>query len=171
VVVDDGAQQFMVAHTNDFEEENPDVIDFSQVTGCDFDIDEDRSEEKRRTEDGREVSYNPPRYTWSYDFHMTIRVNHPFFDDMHFDLNSSSVDIEPDVQSRSFMGQRFNPRNHPDYKEYEDMGREIKELFSEKKAAAAAQAAPKAPVKCIHCGATTVPDKNGRCEYCESPLE
>ena len=29
-----------------------------------------------------------------------------------------------------------------------------------------AAAAPKTAVTCPHCGASTIPDENGRCEYC-----
>ena len=35
---------------------------------------------------------------------------------------------------------------------------------------AAAAAAPKAAVTCPHCGASTIPDEEGRCEYCGSAL-
>ena len=72
-------------------DENPDVLEFSQVTGCDFDVDESRGEHKRQNAEGEYVSYIPPRYYWDYDFTMNIRVKHPYFDDMRFDLNGSSA--------------------------------------------------------------------------------
>ena len=104
IVLDEDKRQFAVVRTKNMRDENPDILDYSQVTGCDLDIDEDRSEEKRETPDGKEVSYNPPRYTWSYDFRMTIRVNHPYFDDMRFNLNNSTVHIEPDYSGGRMMG-------------------------------------------------------------------
>ena len=153
-------------------EENPDVLDYSQVTGCDLDIDEDRDEEKRELADGKQVSYNPPRYSWRYDFTMTIRVNHPYFDDMKFKLNNGSVRIEPD--NHSPIAAHFNPRNHPDYKEYEDIGKEIKQALTqmrqETRDSIAAENAPKTPVVCPFCGATTFPNTNGCCEYCGGPV-
>ena len=49
----------------------------------------------REDKDGKEVSYNPPRYEYSYDFYITIFVNNPYFNEMRFQLNSSSIDITP----------------------------------------------------------------------------
>ncbi len=88
--IDDGARKFAVHRGSDFASGNPDILDFSQAVGCDLDIRENRREMKR-TVDGKSVSYNPPRYEYSYDFKVTVRVNHPYFDDMAFDLNGSSV--------------------------------------------------------------------------------
>ncbi len=172
VALDEDKRQFMIVRTNDMYKENPDVIDFSQVTGCDLNIDEDRDEEMRELSDGKRVSYNPPRYTWRYDFFVTIRVNHPYFDDMRFKLNGSSVCVEPDGYGS--MSARFNPRNHPDYKEYEDMGKEIKnalmQIQKETRDSIAAANKPKTPVICPLCGATTLLDANGCCEYCGGPV-
>ena len=46
LAIDEDKGQFMVVRTRDMMDENPDVVDISDVTGCDFDIDEDRNEEK-----------------------------------------------------------------------------------------------------------------------------
>ena len=85
----------MVTRARNLVEANPDVLDFADVTGCNLDIDESRSELKRKDKDGKEVSYNPPRYEYSYDFYITIFVNNPYFDEIRFQINSSSVDITP----------------------------------------------------------------------------
>ena len=72
-----------------------------------MDIDESRTEQKREGPDGKEVSYNPPRYEYSYDFEVIISVNNPYFDEMKFRLNNSSVYIEPqNTMQRPMMGQR-----------------------------------------------------------------
>lgn len=42
----------------------------------------------------KSVSYNPPRYKYSYDFYMIIRVNTRYFDEIKFKLNSSSVEVD-----------------------------------------------------------------------------
>jgi len=169
VVLDEDKNQFMVVRTNNIHDENPDVLDYSQVTGCDLDIDEDRYEEKRTLEDGRQVSYMPPRFYWTYNFTMTIRVNHPYFDDMRFDLNSSRIRID---SNGSFAA--FSPRSHPDYLEYEDIGNEIKATLTQMRVQTreniAAANAPKVAVVCTACGATTMPDATGCCEYCGSPV-
>ena len=60
----------------------------------------------REDADGKEVSYVPPRYEYSYDFDIIISVNHPYFDEMRFRLNDSSVYIEPQsTVQRPMVGQ------------------------------------------------------------------
>jgi len=166
VLIDEDAGKFMVTRERNYKNENPDVLDFSQVTGCQLDIEENRTEETREDKDGNEISYRPPRYFYSYDFHMVIRVNHPYFDEIRFDLNSSDVEINP----HTGMSMKPNPQMNPDYREYEEMGREIKEILTQARKQvreeAKAAAAPKAATTCPYCGATTIPDANGCCEYC-----
>ena len=95
VLIDEDAGKFIVTRARNYTDANPDVIDFSQVTGVDLDIDEERSEEYTTDKENKRVSYNPPRYTFSYDFYVVIRVNHRYFDEMRFKLNSSSVETTP----------------------------------------------------------------------------
>jgi hypothetical protein len=173
VYLDEDARKFMVTNASRLDEANPDVLDFSQVTGCDLDVDEDRDEIMREGPDGKEVSYNPPRYEYSYDFYITIRVNHPYFDEMRFKLNSSSVNTGSHSMSVPTSGMHAVP-GATDYQEYVQMGKEIKEALTQARQEirneAAAAAAPKEAVKCPLCGATTFPDANGRCEYCGGPV-
>ena len=76
ILLDEDAGKFMVTGARNYLEENPDVIDFSQVTGVVLDIDESQDEKKRevKNKDGNTdwVSYTPPRYIWEYDFHVKI---------------------------------------------------------------------------------------------------
>ena len=58
--------------------------------GCELDIRESRTE-LRQTISGRSESYNPPRYEYSYDFNVTIRVDSPYFSEMRFKLNGRAV--------------------------------------------------------------------------------
>ena len=181
VVVDEDKGWFMVARTDDYMGENPDVLEFSQVVGCDFDVDESRGEHKRQNAEGEYVSYIPPRYYWDYDFTMNIHVKHPYFDDMRFDLNGSSVRVEPNYGAaptsfgRFGMGSQFDPTAHPDYLEYANMGNEIKALLTQMRQnvrdSVNAANAPKQRVNCPACGATTIPDAHGCCEYCGSALK
>ena len=165
VCLDEDAGKFLVTGARNLSEANPDVLDYVQVTGCELDIQERREELKREGKDGTKVSYNPPRYTFDYDFYMLIRVNHPYFDQMRFRLNPSSVEITPPPGTRT-----FNPRTNRDYQEFEQMGGEIKTALMQARrqvrAQAAAAAAPKKAVTCPCCGATTTPDTSGCCEYC-----
>ena len=53
VMLDEDQQLFMVTHAKNLKEANPDVLRFSDVTGCDIKVDEDRSEVKRKMNRGR----------------------------------------------------------------------------------------------------------------------
>ena len=154
ILLDEDNGKFMVTSARDLREANPDVLDFADVTGCNLDVDEHRTEIKRRMPDGKEVSFVPPRYSYSYDFYVVIDVNNPWFDQIRFRLNPSTVD----GQSRR------------DYAQYQSMGEEIRAALSQVRQEVrdniAAAAAPKMAVTCPWCGATTMPDANGCCEYC-----
>ncbi len=90
VFVDMGKGQFTVASKLD-EQENPDIVSLSQVTGCRLEVKEDRDEEKYEDSDGNMKSYVPPHYKYSYDYVMHISVNSPWFDNMDFQMNLFSV--------------------------------------------------------------------------------
>ncbi len=163
ILLDEDARKFMVTSERNIVVANPDVLDFADVTGCSIDVDEDRREIMRDTENG-EVSYVPPRYEYSYDFDVVINVRNPYFDEIRFRLNNSSVDMEV----RGTMTPR--PENNIQYREYKAMGDEIKKALTEVREQvreeAVAAAAPKTAMTCPWCGATTIPDANGCCEYC-----
>lgn len=172
VLLDEDAGKFMVTSARNLIEANPDVLDFSQVTGCRVDVDESRSELKRKDSEGNEVSYNPPRYEYSYDFFIIISVNHPYFDEMRFKLNSSSVEIN-NVAGGPFAKPVY-PRKSIDYLEYEKLGKEISDALTKIRSTVreniAAANAPRASVKCPYCGAVVVPDSTGKCEFCGSVI-
>lgn len=106
VLLDEDHRWFTVTRARDLAEANPDILDFDAITGCRMDIDESRTELTREDTDGKDVSYVPPRYEYSYDFFLVISVRHPYFDEMRFSLNSSSVYYEPAaMQQRPMMGQ------------------------------------------------------------------
>ena len=169
VLLDEDAGTFMVTRARNLVEANPDVLDFADVTGCNLDIDESRSEIKREDKDGKKVSYNPPRYEYSYDFYITIFVNNPYFDEMRFKINSSSVDITPSAM-RPGMTAVCNPESNVEYRNYKKRGEEIRQVLTQVREDVREkieqEAAPKAAVTCPYCGATTTPDANGCCEYC-----
>ena len=169
VLLDEDAGTFMVTRARNLVEANPDVLDFADVTGCNLDIDESRSEIKREDKDGKKVSYNPPRYEYSYDFYITIFVNNPYFDEMRFKINSSSVDITPSAM-RPGMTAVGNPESNVEYRNYKKLGEEIRQVLTQVREDVREkieqEAAPKAAVTCPYCGATTTPDANGCCEYC-----
>ena len=170
VLLDEDAGKFIVTRARDLAEANPDVLDFADVTGCNLDIDESRCEILREDQDGNEVSYNPPRYEYSYDFYITIFVNNPYFDEIRFQINSSPVDITPPPMLRPGINAGFNPENNVEYRNYKNLAEEIRQALTQVRQDVRDQiqqaAAPKAAVTCPYCGATTTPDASGCCEYC-----
>ena len=169
ILLDEDAQKFMVTYARNIQDANPDVLDYSQVTGCRINVDESRIEIEREGPDGKKVSYNPPRYEYSYDFYITIFVNNPYFDEMRFKINSSSVDITPSAM-RPGMTAVCNPESNVEYRNYKKLGEEIRQVLTQVREDVREkieqEAAPKAAVTCPYCGATTTPDASGCCEYC-----
>lgn len=170
VCLDEDNMKFLVTRGRNIKEENPDILDYSQVTGCDLDIEEYKDEIMRKNSDGEEVSYNPPRYSYSYDFFMTVFVNHPYFNKMRFKINASR--IYADDTNSSMRGNRsYDPgKVNLEYREHEMIGKEIKKALTEVRKEAREkienEKAPKIAVTCPVCGATTIPDDAGCCEYC-----
>lgn len=158
VILDEDAGKFLVSASGRWKNENPDVMTFSQVTGCQTEIRESRSEIKRRDRDGKEVSFNPPRYDIDYDFYITINVNSPYFSEIEFKLN----------------GSRVEERNSIEFREFDRQAREIKEALTqvrqEVRETIAAANAPKTAQTCPACGATGIPDPSGCCEYCGAAM-
>ena len=164
ILLDEDARKFMVTSARNLAEANPDVLDFSDVTGCKIDVDEDKTEIMRQNDAGEDISYVPPRYEYSYDFNVIINVRNPYFDEISFRLNGSSIELQVigNITPR--------PENNVEYREYKEMGEEIKKALTEVREQvreeAVAAAAPKTAMTCPWCGATTIPDANGCCEYC-----
>ena len=180
LLLDEDARKFMVTSAGNLESANPDVLDYAQVTGCDLDIEESRHELKQSDKDGKQVSYNPPRYEYSYNFHVLIHVNHPYFDEIRYSLSNGFVKTGEQAMGGAPGGwnvRRAGVNTHlrlNDYYEYLNMGNEIKaaveQMRTDTREAVIAQNAPKTAVICPACGATTFPDANGCCEYCGSAL-
>ncbi len=185
VLFDDNHRWFTVSRSSSpNENENPDIIDYASVTGCRFDIDESRNEIYRKDSQGNNVSYNPPRYKYYYDFKLTINVDNPYFDELDFSLSGGSVGYEPEptVQvslfGRSITDNSVNPENCLEYRKYRDMGQAICNEFDRirgmggaaaqpmQAAAAAAPAFDNAVWHCANCGA----QNTGKfCESCGTP--
>ena len=142
VLLDEERRWFTVTRARDLADANPDILDFDAITGCRMDIDESRTELTREGSDGKEVSYVPPRYEYSYDFYLVISVRHPYFDEMRFSLNASSVDYEPQQlpqrapmsrapagrtmeHSKTIIPSRVDPEDCAEYRKYRQMGEEI----------------------------------------------
>lgn len=92
IYLDDNQQKFVVSSRNDFREENADIIDISRVNSARYNIEEHRSEQYRTDSDGKRVSYNPPRYDYSYEFEIIIGVTSPYFSEIKFELSDRRPD-------------------------------------------------------------------------------
>ncbi len=112
VYIDEAAGTFIVTNRSNWRDTNPDLISFSQVTACNTNIEENRDEIYRETEDGKSESYNPPRYEYSYEFNVQILVNSPWFSEIELELSE---------------GNRPDSRYTEQYREYE---RQMYELSS-----------------------------------------
>ena len=154
VHIDDNQGRLLVTSSRKYKEGNPDIVEFTQVTGCVMDIDEDKGEIKRKNAEGKEESFNPPRYKYSYNFYIIITVNHPWFDEIKFKVNSSSIE----------------GRVSPEYRDTEKQAKELCEALQSLQAQVIEAAKPKSSVNCPACGATTMPDARGCCEYCGAAL-
>ena len=196
VLLDEERRWFTVTRARDLADANPDILDLDAITGCRMDIDESRTELTREGSDGKEVSYVPPRYEYSYDFYLVISVRHPYFDEMRFSLNASSVDYEPQQlpqrapmsrapagrtmeRSKTIIPSRVDPEDCAEYRKYRQMGEEICQALDQarsggkafsdvQKASAASESAANAsgPWICPACGGN---NQGKFCEYCGSP--
>lgn len=159
VLLDEDAKRFLVTRSSRWRNANPDVLDFSQVTGCDTEIRESKTELHWTDSDGEKHDYEPARYDIDYDIYLTIHVNVPYYDNITFKVNDY----------------RIEQRNSVEYREAERIAQEIRtalcEVRTATREAAAAAAAPKAARTCPFCGATTTPDASGRCEWCGGAMD
>lgn len=174
VYIDEKSRRFFVARNSDYLSENPDVLSFDQILSCELDIDEDKNEIMREVEDQegnkKKVSYSPRRYLFQYNFHMVIRVRHPYFDDMRFRLNDRTLELE---SSGGTVGGLFSygvgtidPTRDIGYRNYVSMGEELRQILT-----APAQEAPQVPAEApVQAPAEApAPASGGFCPWCGSP--
>ena len=197
VLLDEDDRWFTVTRARDLAEANPDILDFDAITGCRMDIDESRTELMREDADGKDVSYVPPRYEYSYDFFLVISVRHPYFDEMRFSLNSSSVYYEPQKlpqrapmshapmdrpsgRPKMINASRVDPEDCAEYRKYRQMGDEICQALDQARsgsggAANDAQETPATSESAANaagpwtCSACGGANTGKFCEYCGSP--
>ena len=154
ICIDEDNKTWLFSRAKNWKENNPDIIDCSQVTGCDLDITEDKREIFMTNDEDEDISYTPPRYEYSYDFHITIFVNSPWFSEIKFKLNDYEID------------NTYSPA----YVEAKRDAAVIQDTFLQFKDDARAEVisanAVKVAVTCPHCSATTFPGNDGCCEYC-----
>ena len=95
VYVDRNAGCFIVTSASNWRNVNPDLISFSQVTGINTDIQENKTELYYTDKEGKRKSYNPRRYEYDYEFNVTILVNSPWFDKIELELSNGNRPESP----------------------------------------------------------------------------
>ena len=78
VYLDEESGEFIVSRTSRWQETNPDLISLAQVKNCEINIEEEREEEFQEDKDGKEVSYNPPKFNYEYDFDVHLEIDSPY---------------------------------------------------------------------------------------------
>lgn len=157
--------------------ENGLILNYSQLTGSHLDIDEGRRELRRTGKDGKQVSYDPPRYEYSYNFDFTITVDTPYFDEMSFRLNPRPIILESEAPSVFSLVRSIDPSYNIEYRRYIQLADEM--LAAVDQARAVSHAAPTAnrvqnistPAASVEwiCPACGGSNTGKFCEYCGTP--
>lgn len=157
--------------------ENGLILNYSQLTGSHLDIDEGRRELRRTDKDGKQVSYDPPRYEYSYNFDFTITVDTPYFDEMSFRLNPRPIILESEAPSVFSLVRSINPSYNIEYRRYIQLADEMRAAVDH--ACAVSHAAPTAnrvqniptPAASVEwiCPACGGSNTGKFCEYCGTP--
>lgn len=156
IYVDTAAKQFVVSFYDDWKKENPDLISFEQVKNVQSEVKESKSEIYFKDSEGKNKSYNPPRYEYEYSFILKIFVDSPWFDEIKVELNGNPGPESPYTA---------------EYREYEFQCKELTDLLMNRVSMTNTQAAAAMPNKtengwtCV-CGAVN----SGKfCSSCGSP--
>jgi|GEM_PF-1432717 len=157
--------------------ENGLILNYLQLTGSHLDIDEGRRELRRTDKDGKQVSYDPPRYEHSYNFDFTITVDTPYFDEMSFRLNPRLIILESEAPSVFSLVRSIDPSYNIEYRRYIQLADEMRAAVDQ--ARAVSHAAPTAnrvqniptPAASVEwiCPACGGSNTGKFCEYCGTP--
>lgn len=164
VLVEEKSGRFIVSRSQDWKKDNPDIIRLDQVTFCNIDIDENRSELKRTVDGGKKESYNPPRYEYEYTFRIDLGINSPWFDTIRI----------------PFSNERPKTRFEPMYRSLEKEANELRTFLLTRPEPLAAAAAPPpvqeapppaGPKFCTSCGGNLQAVQGSRfCPSCGAPI-
>jgi hypothetical protein len=155
--IDDDQGFIVISKSSNFRNDNPDVLQFSQITGCNFIIKEEQHSVEDTSAPKVEGKPTPRKTIVDYDVQMTISINSPWFQNMEVSLGKDLKKYTQDYNNA--------------VKEAEEIKKALAELHFEQREKAVAAAAPKKPVTCPNCGGVSTPTPEGRCEYCNSVIE
>ncbi|MBQ8088620.1 MAG: DUF4428 domain-containing protein [Clostridia bacterium] len=105
VYIDDNAGKFFLSRSRNWREENPDLIPLNRVIDCAPSVQEHRTEVYHRGPDGRNVSYNPPRYRYTYEFDIQLHVDMPWFTEIRFELTDARPERQGSQEYRDWENQ------------------------------------------------------------------
>ena len=88
IYIDTEYQRLIVTSAEDWLSGNPDILEIEKITDVETEIEDNEEEIFFKDKDGNEKSYTPPRYQYAYEFHITFKVDSPWFDEIHVDLNN-----------------------------------------------------------------------------------
>lgn len=91
VYLDEAEKKFIVTRYSDWRNTNPDVIELGALLDCNLAIEEEREEVMHEDAEGNEVSYNPPRFNYSYEFKVKLTINHPYIEEIEFEWQDDEV--------------------------------------------------------------------------------
>ena len=125
---------FVISSASNYKEANADILQFAHVSSCDADIRESHKELKQKNAQGEEISFNPPRYEYSYEFYVKLMVmGCEYIDDMRFRLNRNTLKLQT-VQRNTGRGlmfnQAFDPMQYPEYRELKNELDTVCRIFS-----------------------------------------
>ena len=127
-------ETFVISSASNYREANADIIDFSNLTSCDADIQESRRELKQKNAQGEEISFNPPRYEYSYEFYVKLMVmGCEYIDDMRFRLNRNTLKLQTvqrGINKNIMFANEFDPMLYPEYRELKNELDNVCRLFS-----------------------------------------
>jgi hypothetical protein len=152
--IDDDQGFIIISRSSNYKNDNPDVLQFSQITGCSFIVKEEKHDVIDTDAPKVEGKPSPRKTVVDYDVRMTVSINSPWFQDMEF---SVAENLE-----------KYSQNYKNAVSEAEEIKKVLTELHFEQREKAAA--VPKGPVACPNCGAVSTPTPEGRCEYCNSVL-
>ena len=125
---------FVISSASNYREANADILQFAHVSSCDADIRESHKELKQKNAQGEEISYNPPRFEYSYEFYVKLMImGCEYIDDMRFRLNRNTLKLQTTQRSTGrglLFNQAFDPMQYPEYRELKNELDTVCRIFS-----------------------------------------